>query len=593
MGMAASQARYLALVARKSNCEYEGQQINQSRLMLSNQSANLFNQMLGLQVPVPPSTQDFTKKQYSFTDGVNKYTIDSWNQLAEPDSEGYNYVVNYHYKSSIYTGYQKYQTDPQVQFSTKGAYPDKKKYAEQIANIEAALNRINAAESQYDLALTALKTVQSKAAQLPTYADNDTSSNVTSCKHNDDGTYTVKNTQKDSNGYLIYKTPTDLYRFYKDGSFYIRTGNEQSGYTYTPDPESDTSKYLPESNTKTYTPFGSLSGKTQAEVSDAIQKLKDFKALDSDYSFDNVYYDTTNNTIAFKTDLDKLVGMDSGYSTILPLYYINDPSGKPETAAWKSINGMKNDIDTAQRTYDAANSELDNAKAAYKALNVPSYLGNNPLTPISKSSLTDSQMAEITQILKDMDDNEIANNIKKCFTTTSETYDKDSYTGGLYTFVSAGKTYYTTYFDLADSINGGTGINHIDDQPKLPFYGTDNIDTDINKTAKALLETDSSGRFTSIRFQDDSVKYSLNVETITDENAYKDAMNKYNYENAQYNKMVQDINAKTSIIQAEDQQLELRLKQLETEQNALSTEIDAVAKVVKDNVEKSFKTFSG
>ena len=57
MGMAASQARYLALVARKSNCEYEGQQINQARTVLSNQSANLFNQMLGLNVPVPPSTE--------------------------------------------------------------------------------------------------------------------------------------------------------------------------------------------------------------------------------------------------------------------------------------------------------------------------------------------------------------------------------------------------------------------------------------------------------------------------------------------------------------------------------------------------------
>ena len=63
--------------------------------------------------------------------------------------------------------------------------------------------------------------------------------------------------------------------------------------------------------------------------------------------------------------------------------------------------------------------------------------------------------------------------------------------------------------------------------------------------------------------------------------------------NAQYDKMVQDINAKTSLIQQEDQQLELRLKQLDTEQNALATEIDAVSKVVKDNGEKSFKTFGG
>ena len=48
MGMAASQARYLGLTARKTNVEYEGQQINQARTALSNQSASLWNQMLSL-----------------------------------------------------------------------------------------------------------------------------------------------------------------------------------------------------------------------------------------------------------------------------------------------------------------------------------------------------------------------------------------------------------------------------------------------------------------------------------------------------------------------------------------------------------------
>ena len=98
MGMAASQARYLALVARKSNCEYEGQQINQARLVLSNKSAGLFSQMTGFEVPVPPSTSDYTKIEYTFTDGPTTYTIDSWEQLATPEDE-YNYVVKYHYNS--------------------------------------------------------------------------------------------------------------------------------------------------------------------------------------------------------------------------------------------------------------------------------------------------------------------------------------------------------------------------------------------------------------------------------------------------------------------------------------------------------------
>ena len=56
------------------------------------------------------------------------------------------------------------------------------------------------------------------------------------------------------------------------------------------------------------------------------------------------------------------------------------------------------------------------------------------------------------------------------------------------------------------------------------------------------------------------------------------------FDNAVYDKMIRDINAKTSIIQQEDQQLELRLKQLDTEQSALSTEMEAVKKVVEDNV---------
>ena len=56
MGMAASQARFLGLTARKTNVEFEGQQINQQRTTLSNQSANYYNQLLGMTVPVPPSS---------------------------------------------------------------------------------------------------------------------------------------------------------------------------------------------------------------------------------------------------------------------------------------------------------------------------------------------------------------------------------------------------------------------------------------------------------------------------------------------------------------------------------------------------------
>lgn len=68
MGMAASQARYLSLTARKTNVEYEGQQVNQERTALANQSAGLFNQMLALEVPTPPVATDYTKTYYTFTE---------------------------------------------------------------------------------------------------------------------------------------------------------------------------------------------------------------------------------------------------------------------------------------------------------------------------------------------------------------------------------------------------------------------------------------------------------------------------------------------------------------------------------------------
>lgn len=43
MGLAASQARFLALTARKSDLELTGQQINQSRLQIASATNELFN----------------------------------------------------------------------------------------------------------------------------------------------------------------------------------------------------------------------------------------------------------------------------------------------------------------------------------------------------------------------------------------------------------------------------------------------------------------------------------------------------------------------------------------------------------------------
>ena len=90
MGMAASQARFLGLTARKTNVEFEGQQINQQRTTLSNQTANYYNQLLGMAVPVPPSVADYTKTVYTFEDGALSNSIST--MIAQANGE---YLISY------------------------------------------------------------------------------------------------------------------------------------------------------------------------------------------------------------------------------------------------------------------------------------------------------------------------------------------------------------------------------------------------------------------------------------------------------------------------------------------------------------------
>ena len=110
MGLAASQARFLNLTARKTNIEYEGQQINQQRTTLSNQSANLYNQMLTLKVPTQPSIDSYTKLQYSFVppDSVSTATISSITKAADG-----TYTIHYTVTEDV-IGFYACDKDKQV-----------------------------------------------------------------------------------------------------------------------------------------------------------------------------------------------------------------------------------------------------------------------------------------------------------------------------------------------------------------------------------------------------------------------------------------------------------------------------------------------
>ena len=92
MGMAASQARYLGLTARKTNVEFEGQQVNQQRTALANESAGLFRRLLELEVPTAPTQSDYYTDEYTYNDASSsdgKVTVSSITENAGSDPKTY------------------------------------------------------------------------------------------------------------------------------------------------------------------------------------------------------------------------------------------------------------------------------------------------------------------------------------------------------------------------------------------------------------------------------------------------------------------------------------------------------------------------
>lgn len=347
MGMAASQARFLGLTARKTNVEYEGQQVNQQRTVLANQSANYYNQLLGMTVPTPPSVQDFTKTVYTFTDGALNNTITSL--IAQADG---NFLISY-----------------------------TRSYTDTNAVVATASSIVTRTGAQ--------------------------------------GNYKYSVGAKDLR----------------------ELGTMPSADVIAKDPY--------------------LSSLTQDDLNALIEEEKLYKEkLEQEYNKGNA------------TDWLVYYRFDSTSETYNPVFY------------------RKQDLEKDSTIY-------------------------------------------------------------------SET------TGASQSFIPA----YTT--------------------------GTEKK-TDEIKGANAKLEKDSSGRYINITLDpgtDNEVTYSLTANTTTDQQAYDDAMNQYEFDKTTYDKSVQDINTKIEIIQAEDKNLELRLKQLDTEQDAISTEMDAVQKVIEKNVESTFKTF--
>lgn len=385
MGMAASQARFLGLTARKTNVEYEGQQVNQQRTCLANQSANYYNDLLGMTVPTPPSVSDFTKTVYTFNDGNLSNSISSL--IAQPNGQ---YLVSY---------VSKWTND-----------------------------------------------------YTPVSAGN------------------AVLTKKENNPGSEAKNSSDYY-------------------------------------------FGSV-------------KLRDLGVITLN----------TNNE-------EQTVKYDNGWKYL-------DANGDWQTITDISDYTMPEDADE--------------------------YLKSLSFDQLAKLLTEEAQLEAIFDAKYGTSTEDISSWYVR--------YEQNTSTG----------TWSPVFYNkdiVEDATYSETGTS----QSNIPQYKMGSAEeVEEIRGVEARLEQDATGRYINITLnpgEASEVTHALTTNTVTDQQAYDDAMNQYEYDKNKYDQAIQEINTKIEIIQAQDKNLELRLKQLDTEQDAISQEMDAVTKVVEKNIEKTFNTF--
>ena len=440
MGMAATQARLISLKARMSNVEYQGQQINQERTILSQQATDLYTSLLAMSVPTPPSTQDYAKITYSGMDGNTVVTIGN----VKPS--GQKYIVEI----------QQTQTGDAIG-SDYGSVAVKK-----IGEGEGEINQIRT--RQIDLS-AGREITGVNAVELQNYYISVTEGGNTTYYRLDINSEYVspENSGSDSDSkattYKITIPPNDggktfgLYQTSSSGDKYI-----------------DTKDIHQTAQTEYY-----VDGK-QAYTWDEAKAIFGSDAVSAGGLFDwDRYEKAIRNTY----------GTAEGSISTKDFYVYVD---RTETGAYYLKLALKSDVESP-----------DGFAQTY------SYTGNGKYT-------------------------------------TSEEVDQCE-----------------LEFDTRGRIK----------RIGIPSY--DQVTHEI----------------ISYRFID------LSAETSYDEKAYQDAYAQYEYKMYEYDKKNQEINAKTQILQEEDKNLELKLTRLDNERDALKNEMDACDKVLKDNIEKSFKTFSG
>jgi len=623
MGMSASQARFLSLTARKTNVEYEGQQINQQRTTLSNESSNYYSQLTSMSVPVPPSTADYTKVTYTFNDGSAKNTITSLVATRNTAKSGLymlNYVQEIPSHNMIVSGtsivtktddkynigtveLQQAGSDDSVEKFTKAGIP----YEIVVSmSAEERANKLKV-EQQY-VAMASEK--YANEDWLVRYQRNSSTGSYEAVLYSLKELQNVDYNQKTGASlsgvrqYVFGETTES--REIKNAQAKLTqdaTGRYQTITIYSDD---EISVSTTQGDTRTQSQINSAEAWRAREP-----KLSDYVDTYSSPLLYDKYYSAT----APCRDRADVYWHSGCYKHVLAhmLDLSLDTDGRINRDAYPKAysSSISNGNDVVINAVDITGSDI------YARYNLSSDMtdvsnairdGYQPEGKTKKYKVTTSAYADTSTVVgRYLSDYYIRQGNPTNTQKLLSNYYVDS-NGDI-----VNKTLEQKCVDLykaVDLYNNDPALNGLEINDYSILYSiltsvNDDIQTftlnDEDDYQKALKDWQDSepkfsepviGDINSYSINGTGTTYTLTATTETDDAAYNDAMNQYYYDKAQYDQRVQEVNAKIEIIQVQDKNLELKLKQLDTEQNAIQTEMDAVKKVISKNVESSFKTFN-
>ena len=634
MGMSASQARFLTLTARKTNVEYEGQQINQQRLSLSNESSNYYSKLASMNVPVPPSTSDYTKISYTFENGSAKNTITSI--IANPRTA----------KSGIYNlSYtQETLTDSIVPKSatlvTRTGAENNFEYYIGNTKLRTAITT----EEAENLEINDSNRVEIKEKFISNGIDasfvNSMSDDEMKNKLIVESRYRAMASEKygTDDWYVSYSKNSSegSYEpvFYKGNDLINTDYNQKTGlslqdiesYAFGQDTEIREFKNVPakltmDSSGRYQTITLYHNDDISVEVVQIDTRDPEDIALGNDWRRREPQLEQYVYERAYDPDLyaDFRNASRSCYNNALngsPGCYLHviahmldlslNEDGSVDTTAYpKTYSSSIGSNDVSIKAKNVSNSAINNNGMTPSMLGISDAIKYG-YTPSGKTAKATIIAGEHTDTTTDLDkylspyylqqgnpsdlqrllsNYKLENGVISLKTIEQKCVDLFKAVQIYQSDADNFEASYNTLLQVLDSLDTDMSYFTLSDYDK---YNTDTrtwVDEKPENADPTLIDQE-------VYTAKNGITYNLTVTTTTDEKAYNEAMNQYYYDKSVYDQKVQEINSKIKIIQTDDKNLELKLKQLDTEENAIQTEIDAVKKVISKNVESSFKTFN-